>query len=57
LFTLRDVMAVVEIWRKQHAIAVVDVIAEVFGDIDTIELPAVDNWDAEQCRDESVRPD
>ena len=57
LFTLRDVMAVVEIWRKQHAIAVMHVIAEVFGDIDTIELPAVDNWGAEQCRHESVRPD
>ena len=43
LVTLRDVMDVVEIWRKQHSIAVMHVIAEVFGDIDTIELPAVDN--------------
>ena len=57
LFSLRDVMDVVEIWRKQYAIAVMHVIAEVFGDIDTSELPAVDISGAEQCRDESVRPD
>ena len=57
LFSLRDVMDVVEIWRKQHAIAVMHVVAEVFGNIDTSKLPAVDISGAEQCRDESVRPD
>ena len=49
-------MGVVEI-RRKHAIAAMDVIAEVFGDIDTSHLPAVDIRGAEQCRDESVRPD
>ena len=57
LFSLRDVMDVVEIWRKQqHAIAVMHVFAEVFGDIDTSKLP-VDISGAEQCRDASIRPD
>ena len=56
LFSLRDVMDVVEIWRKQHAIAVMHVFAEVFGDIDTSKLP-VDISGAEQCQDESIRPD
>jgi len=49
-------MDVVEI-RRKHAIAVMHVIAEVFGDINTSDLPAVDISGAEQCRDESVRPD
>ena len=56
LFRLRDVMDVVEIWRKQQAIAVMHVFAEAFGDIDTSKLP-IDISGAEQCQDESIRPD
>ena len=36
LFTVEDVLKNVEIWRKTHAVAVLDAVAQVFGDI-TIE--------------------
>lgn len=34
LFTLEDVVTNVEIWRNQHAVGVLSVIAQVFGDIE-----------------------
>ncbi len=37
LFTVEDVLQNVEIWRKHHAVAVLNAIAQVFGDI-TVEL-------------------
>ena len=36
LFTVEDVLKNVEIWRKTHAFAVLDAVAQAFGDI-TIE--------------------
>ena len=36
LFTVDDVLQNVEIWRKHHAVAVLDAVAQIFGDI-TVE--------------------
>ena len=36
LFTVEDVLKNVEIWKKTHAVALLDAVAQVFGDI-TIE--------------------
>lgn len=44
IFTLRDVSEVVEIWRQKYAVAIINILSDIFGDIDTTtELPAVED--------------
>ena len=44
IFSLRDVSEVVEIWRQKYTLAIINILSEFFGDIDTTtELPAVEN--------------
>lgn len=44
IFSLRDVSEVVEIWRQKYAVAIIHILSDIFGDIDTAtELPAVEN--------------
>ena len=44
IFSLRDVSEVVEIWRQKYALAIINILSGIFGDIDTTtELPAVEN--------------
>jgi hypothetical protein len=50
LFTIEDVLENVEIWRKSHAIAILDSIAQVFGDIaitHEVSSPAENNINVE----------
>ena len=44
IFTLRDVSEVVEIWRQKYAVAIINILSDIFGDIGTTtELPAVED--------------
>ncbi|XP_068691120.1 ATP-dependent DNA helicase RecQ-like [Montipora foliosa] len=44
IFSLRDVSEVVEIWRQKYAVAILNILSDIFGDIDTTtELPAVED--------------
>lgn len=55
LFTVEDVLENVEIWRRHHAIAIIDAVAQVFGDITVtheMSMNAEDNIEIEMDWDE-----
>jgi hypothetical protein len=60
LFTIEDVIENVEIWRKNHALGILEAIKHVFNDIDKyLDLSAVEDegldidMDWEEVRDDS----
>ena len=60
LFTIDDVIENVEIWRKHHALGILEAIKHVFNDIDIyLDLSAVEDegldidMDWEEVRDDS----
>ena len=54
LFTIEDILGAVEIWRHQYARAVLQLLSEVFGDIDK-ELTCHEHEDASP--DETIASD
>jgi hypothetical protein len=42
LFTVQDIVDLVEIWRMQYAIGVLQVLNNVFGDVDAHALQSTD---------------
>lgn len=43
LETLKDVHTVVEVWRKEHATAILNAVNEVFADVSISELESSDH--------------
>ena len=61
IFNVQDVFNYVEVWRKEHAVAIVNIISQCFGDIGQVaELDAqilddIDiDMDWEELRDDST---
>ena len=54
LFSMMDIMNCVEIWRSEHALGVLEIFSELFGDIDMPEL-SMDFGDA--LEDDTVDSD
>ena len=36
IFDVRDVFRYVEVWRKEHAIAILNIISQCFGDVELV---------------------
>lgn len=55
IFTIKDLTEIVEIWRLKYAVTVIQILNDIFGDIDTTKFPAVE----EEAMDEqsSIQPD
>ena len=55
MFDLQDVFNYVEVWRKEHAIAILNIISQCFGDIEKVALfDDLDvDMDWEEVRDDS----
>eukprot|EP00111_Clytia_hemisphaerica_P000838 TCONS_00002469-protein len=52
IFTIKDVYGKIEIWRRCHAVAILNIFQEVFGDVEM-----VDNEESKQSHEISVEVD
>ena len=51
--SIADVMKYVEIWKRNHACAVLNILNDVFNDIDDKELDSIDQEDQDKDLDDT----